>query len=170
MSLVLSPSHWIMPRRMSSPTHQPLEIILKGNWHQHRKTKNQKNQQWALEDFEISFPLGKQKFSNVYLIWEKQSKFIQALKVLFKAQLEKGVEHQLRREIEIQSHLRHPNILRLHRYFHDSIRVYLILEYSPLGAVYRELQKLPRFDKQRTAIYITELANSVLLSFKGSYS
>lgn len=33
--------------------------------------------------------------------------FILALKVLFKKQLEKaGVEHQLRREVEIQSHLR----------------------------------------------------------------
>jgi hypothetical protein len=44
---------------------------------------------------------------QVYLAREKQSKFIVALKVLFKEQLTKaGVEHQLRREIEIQSHLR----------------------------------------------------------------
>lgn len=34
--------------------------------------------------------------------------------VLTKKQLSKsGVEHQLRREIEIQSHLRHRNILRM---------------------------------------------------------
>jgi serine/threonine protein kinase len=32
------------------------------------------------------------------------------------------VEHQLRREIEIQSHLRHPNILRLFGYFYDEVR------------------------------------------------
>lgn len=31
------------------------------------------------------------------------------------------VEHQLRREIEIQSHLRHPNILRLYGYFYDQV-------------------------------------------------
>lgn len=85
-----------------------------------------------MEDFEIGRPLGKGKFGNVYLAREKQSKFILALKVLFKAQLEKaGVEHQLRREVEIQSHLRHPNILRLYGYFHDATRVYLILEYAP---------------------------------------
>ena len=37
------------------------------------------------------------------------------LQVLFKNQLQQSnVEHQLRREIEIQSHLRHPNILRLY--------------------------------------------------------
>ena len=36
-----------------------------------------------------------------------------------------------RREIEIQSHLRHPNILRLFGYFYDECRVYLILEFAP---------------------------------------
>nr|3DAJ_A Chain A, serine/threonine kinase 6 [Mus musculus] len=118
--------------------------------------------QWTLEDFDIGRPLGKGKFGNVYLARERQSKFILALKVLFKTQLEKaGVEHQLRREVEIQSHLRHPNILRLYGYFHDATRVYLILEYAPLGTVYRELQKLSRFDEQRTATYITELANAL---------
>lgn len=42
--------------------------------------------------------------------------------MLFKSQLQKNnVEHQLRREIEIQSHLRHPNILRLYGYFYDAV-------------------------------------------------
>jgi serine/threonine protein kinase len=60
-----------------------------------------------LADFDIGKALGKGKFGHVYLAREKQSKFIVALKVLYKSQLtEAGVEHQLRREIEIQSHLR----------------------------------------------------------------
>ena len=79
--------------------------------------------------------------------WDKQRE------VLYKKQLQKeNVEHQLRREIEIQSHLRcvhsvymffvqplvifialsmnyrHPHILRMYGYFHDEKRVYLILE------------------------------------------
>ena len=63
---------------------------------------------WSLDDFDIGRPLGKGKFGNVYLAREKYSKFIVALKVLFKSQLQKAsVEHQLRREIEIQSHLRY---------------------------------------------------------------
>lgn len=50
-------------------------------------------------------PLG--KFGNVYLAREKKTRFVVALKVLFKSQLQKAsVEHQLRREIEIQAHLR----------------------------------------------------------------
>ncbi|XP_054701083.1 aurora kinase A [Grus americana] len=127
-----------------------------------KKNEETKKRQWSLDDFEIGRPLGKGKFGNVYLAREKQSKFILALKVLFKTQLEEaGVEHQLRREVEIQSHLRHPNILRLYGYFHDVTRVYLILEYAPRGEVYKELQKLTKFDEQRTATYITELADAL---------
>ncbi|KAJ8257967.1 hypothetical protein GJAV_G00191680 [Gymnothorax javanicus] len=117
---------------------------------------------WSLDNFDIGRPLGKGKFGNVYLARERQTKFILALKVLFKKQLEKaGVEHQLRREVEIQSHLRHPNILRLYGYFHDSARVYLILEFAPRGELYSELQRCGKFDEQRSATYIAELADAL---------
>ena len=89
---------------------------------------------WCLTDFDIGKPLGKGKFGNVYLAREKSSKYIIALKVLFKRAIkENNNEHQVRREIEIQTHLRHPNILRMYGYFHDEARVYLILEYAPGG-------------------------------------
>jgi len=119
---------------------------------------------WTLQDFDIGRPLGKGKFGNVYLAREKRSQYIVALKVLFKSQLQKSqVEHQLRREIEIQSHLRHPNILRLFGYFYDDTRVYLILEFAARGEVYKALQKQPRqrFDEPRTAKYISQLAEAL---------
>lgn len=72
------------------------------------KNKNQSEKKWVLTDFDIGRPLGKGKFGNVYLAREKKSKFIIAMKVLFKAQIQKAdVEHQVRREIEIQTHLRY---------------------------------------------------------------
>ncbi|XP_069547078.1 aurora kinase A [Brachyistius frenatus] len=119
-------------------------------------------QRWSLENFDIGRPLGKGKFGNVYLARERQTKFILALKVLFKKQLEKaGVEHQLRREVEIQSHLRHPNILRLYGYFHDASRVYLILEFAPKGELYSELQRCGSFPEDKSATYIMELADAL---------
>lgn len=61
----------------------------------------------SIDDFDIGRPLGKGKFGNVYLARVKKLQSIVALKVLFKSQMEKeGVEHQLRREIEIQAHLK----------------------------------------------------------------
>lgn len=99
-----------------------------------KKNENCTKQSWTLSDFDIGRPLGKGKFGNVYLAREKKSKFIVALKVLFKSAIKNSNnEHQVRREIEIQTHLRHPNILRMYGYFHDESRVYLILEYAPKG-------------------------------------
>jgi len=118
---------------------------------------------WSLNDFDIGKPLGKGKFGNVYLAREKQSKFIVALKVLFKSQLQRAnVEHQLRREIEIQSHLRHPNILRLYGYFYDQKRVYLILEFAAKGELYKELQNCKIFSEERSAVYIHDLAHALM--------
>jgi serine/threonine protein kinase len=126
---------------------------------------------WSLDNFEIGRPLGKGKFGNVYLAREINTKYIVALKILFKSQLQKcQMEHQLRREIEIQSHLqyilmrsmfygkfislmhiktflqlccRHPNVLRMHGYFYDETRIYLILEYAGKGEMYKYLKRQP---------------------------
>jgi len=125
-----------------------------------QKEKSTKN--WCLNDFDIGRRLGRGKFGCVYLAREKRTKFIVALKVLYKNQLFKAnVEHQLRREIEIQSHLRHPNILRLYGYFYDSNRVYLILEFAAKGELYKLLQTEQRFTEIKTAKYIAQLAGAL---------
>lgn len=120
---------------------------------------------WALSNFDIGRPLGRGKFGNVYLAREKSTKFVIALKVLFKKQIHaQGIEHQVKREIEIQSHLRHLNILRLFGYFHDEDRVYLILEYAPGGTLYKALnaQADKHFDEKQTATYIRSLTSALI--------
>ncbi|GLJ16487.1 hypothetical protein SUGI_0281320 [Cryptomeria japonica] len=118
---------------------------------------------WTLNDFDIGKPLGKGKFGSVYLAREKKSMYVIAMKVLFKSQLEASqVEHQLQREVEIQSHLRHPNILRLYGYFYDKSRVYLVLEYAAKGELYKELRRCKYFSEKRSATYIASLARALI--------
>lgn len=122
-------------------------------------------QNWSLSNFDIGRPLGKGRFGSVYLAREKASQYVVALKVLFKKQVnQSGIEHQVRREIEIQSHLRHKNIIRLYGYFHDAERIYLILEYAPKGALFNAMKKQPnsRFSEQQSAIYLHSLASALL--------
>jgi serine/threonine protein kinase len=127
-----------------------------------KEIMERKERRWVITDFDIGKPLGHGKFGNVYLAREKKSKYIVAIKVLFKNQLSKaGVEHQLRREVEIQSHLRHPNILRLYGYFYDHNRVYLILEFAKGGELYKELQDCGRFTEAKAATYILSLADAL---------
>ncbi|KAF2226784.1 kinase-like domain-containing protein [Elsinoe ampelina] len=115
--------------------------------------------QFHLGMFEIGKPLGKGKFGRVYLAREKSTGFVCALKVLHKSELQQGkVEKQVRREIEIQSNLAHPNILRLYGHFHDSKRIFLILEFAGKGELYKHLRKEQRFPEWKAAQYIAQMA------------
>ena len=71
------------------------------------ETNQQKKITWTLDDFEIGKPLGRGKFGSVYLARERKSAYLIALKILFKKELTKhNVVNQMKREIEIQYHLR----------------------------------------------------------------
>jgi len=117
---------------------------------------------WSLAKFDIGKPLGKGKFGSVYLARTKKEKYIVAVKILFKSQLVTGgVEAQLRREIEIQSHLRHPHILRLFGWFHDEKKIFLVLEYAAQGELYKELMKKGRLSEFRSATIIHEVSDAI---------
>ena len=95
-----------------------------------------------MEDFTLGKPLGKGKFGNVYLAKQKKTNFPVALKVLFKAPMQSaGCVNALRREVEIQWRLRHPNVVTLFGYFHDAKQVYLLLEYLPGGELFKKMAK-----------------------------
>ncbi|KAK8858696.1 hypothetical protein IAR55_002925 [Kwoniella newhampshirensis] len=117
----------------------------------------------SLPAFTIGRPLGKGKFGRVYLArTNAPPHFIVALKSLNKAEIIQGrVEKQVRREIEIQQNLRHPNILRLYGYFHDADRIFLVLEFAMKGELYKQLSKLGKFDEKRSSRYIAQMADAL---------
>lgn len=123
---------------------------------------NKNMKRWDINDFEIGRPLGNGKFGRVYLAREKRTKYIVALKVLDKDEvISNEVYNQIKREVEIQSHLKHPNVLRLFGYFYDNKRVYLILEYAPGGELYKKLCERKRFDEYTSALYIVQVCEAL---------
>merc|ERR1719361_1186437 len=93
---------------------------------------------------------------------EKETKYVVALKVLQKNQIaQTKVMHQLRREIEIQYHLRHPNILRLFAYFYDKQRIYLVLEFAQGGELYKVLKKRGKFSEPVASKYIRQVLDAL---------
>lgn len=121
-----------------------------------------KEKQFHLGMFEIGKPLGKGKFGRVYLARERSTGFVCALKVLHKSELQQGkVEKQVRREIEIQSNLAHPNILRLYGHFHDTKRIFLILEFAGKGELYKHLRKAQKFPEWQAAQYVAQMASAL---------
>ena len=142
--------------------NSPPEVDLKKSPLLNTQEKAARGKRWKLDDFEIGRPLGNGKFGRVYMAREKSTKFVVALKVLSKKQLrEARFEHQFRREVEIQSHLRHKNILRMYGFFYDETRIYIILEYAAGGELFKLLQKKKRFDEKTAAKLIVQIASAL---------
>ncbi|CAA6666666.1 unnamed protein product [Spirodela intermedia] len=107
--------------------------------------------EWSLADFEIGKLLGEGKFGKVYLARERESGYVVALKTIFKEKLDKYQYHNhLRREIEIQCSLEHPNT-----------RIFLILEYAAGRELYKLLQDLKCFSEKRASTYIASLTRAL---------
>lgn len=131
---------------------------------EHVIARNGQTYNWTIRDFDIGCPLGRGKFGRVYLAREKSTKYMVALKLLYKSELVKSrLEKQVLREIEIQTHLRHPNILSLLTYFYDSSRIYLVLEFAARGELYKHLQQQPhgRFAEPEAAKYVYQVADAL---------
>ncbi|CAG8795721.1 189_t:CDS:2, partial [Dentiscutata erythropus] len=118
--------------------------------------------QMSLKSFDIGRGIGKGQFGRVYIAREKMSGYIVALKVLSIHELIKAnAERQLRREVEIQANLRHPNILRLLGHFQDNIYFVLILEYAAKGELYKQLVKSGRLKEKKASRYIAQMAGAL---------
>ncbi|CAJ0839049.1 4289_t:CDS:10 [Entrophospora sp. SA101] len=117
---------------------------------------------WTLNNFDIGCGLGKGQLGRVYLAREKTSGYIVALKVMSISEIiDAKAEKQLRREIEIQSNIRHPNVLRLYGHFHNETHVFLILEYAAKGELYKQLKQCTRFTEKRASRYIAQMAGAL---------
>ncbi|KAH8549896.1 kinase-like domain-containing protein [Umbelopsis sp. PMI_123] len=122
-----------------------------------------RKEDWCVDDFDVGQHIGTGKFGRAYIAQEKTSKHVVALKILQKDEIQTAqVFPFLKREIEIQGHLRHPNILRLYGYFHDDEHVYMVLEYAPNGDLYQLLREKKRLSERQTALYMVQVTDAMM--------
>ncbi|KAL0281170.1 UNVERIFIED_CONTAM: hypothetical protein PYX00_002235 [Menopon gallinae] len=130
----------------------------------HVLSRNKKPYNWSYDDFEIGAPLGSGKFGRVYLARDKHCHLVFALKLMHKSEIVKNsVERQVLREIEIQSHLKHPNILNLFTYFDDERFVYLVLEFAAGGELYTKMHASPgmHFNEAQSSKYMYQVVDAL---------
>ncbi|CAD6588712.1 MAG: spindle assembly checkpoint kinase [Tremellales sp. Tagirdzhanova-0007] len=128
------------------------------------------NHSFSLKDFDIGRPIGKGHFGRVYLARLKApaDPFVLALKCLAKNEISsKGVQKQFPKVIgrseaqQIMQQLRHPNIVHFYGWFHDSLRIFLMMEFVGQGEVYKHLRKSGRFSERRSSQYIRQVGNGL---------
>lgn len=115
---------------------------------------------WKLSDFHIERRLGHGQYGKVYLVHERATKCVYAMKKQLRDVI---AEIMVWREVGIQRDLYHQNILRSYGYFHDDKQVFIILEYAPNGSLRKRLDKQPgkRFDEKFAARCIYSCADAL---------
>ena len=83
--------------------------------------------------------LGKGKFSEVYLCREKQTNFICAVKIVRLQTIQsEHMRKQVLEEIKIMLYVRHPNIVQCYGFCCDFAHLYIFMEYSPDGDLFKQ--------------------------------
>lgn len=96
---------------------------------------------YQLEDFIIHRDLGTGHVSVVYLVEDKLTGVVCALKAYRKKKLTPLNRRQVCREIAIHSGLQHENVIELYCAFEDEYCYYLVLEYAARGDLFSELKR-----------------------------
>ena len=131
----------------------------------HTLLDERKLHHFTLNDFDVAKKvLGEGKFGKVYRVRERKTRKQAVLKVISKKTvLYENVKHQLQREVEVHSRLRHPNIVQFYAYFHDEDNVYMLLEYCNGNSLYHYLQNLrsKKLQESDAAKFIFQLCSAL---------
>merc|ERR1712232_474529 len=118
---------------------------------------------WSLSDFQLGPRIGTGSFGHLQLVREVKTKNMVVLKVMKKRRLVRfRMQRHIEHEIQIQGHLRHPNILRLFGFFWDASHIYLMLSHAPGGDLLRLLRRQPEgLEEACAARFVAQLVAAV---------
>jgi len=126
-------------------------------------TRNSADPPWSVPDFELLSELSNSRACSVFKARYKRTNYTIVLKVFSKSRLTCIGCHQLAREIDIHSRLRHPNILPLYGAFEDGDLVCLILEYASRGDLLALASKSKgsRVEEKEARSFVTDILKSL---------
>jgi serine/threonine protein kinase len=123
----------------------------------------------SIEDFLEIAELGTGATGRVTKVFHKGSGKVFALKAIDRTFV---AEHRLQqyvlREVATQFTLDHPKVIRLHDFFQDARRIYLLLEFAPGGHLFSLIRKQGHLSEKQAASVFTDVVQAlVYLHSKG---
>lgn len=79
-------------------------------------------------EFRILRFLNNEKYGKVYLAQSHRNGVIYSIKAVYRSLMDESRVHKIVKEVEIQSFLDHPNIVKLYNFFVDDDSAYLVME------------------------------------------
>ena len=117
---------------------------------------------FKLEDLkEINDPrlklLGKGTYGEVKLYKHNSTSVLYAIKIINKEFIKKHSSITvLIREITVHKNLKHPNVIQLIKYFEDTEKVFIVLEYANKGSLFRIIRKQKGLEESKAWQYFSE--------------
>lgn len=111
-----------------------------------------------LDSFHIIKVIGKGSFGKVFLVREKATGKLHALKVLKKEYIirKNQVEHT-KTERSVLEYIRHPYIVGLTMAFQTTDKLFFVLDYCAGGELFFHLGKVGRFPEERAKFYAAQI-------------
>jgi RAC serine/threonine-protein kinase len=115
-----------------------------------------------LDSFQMIKVIGKGSFGKVFLVREKRTKEMFALKVLKKDNIIKRnqVEHT-KTERSVLGYVSHPFIVGLNMAFQSNDKLYFVLDYCAGGELFFHLGKVGKFTEHRACFYAAEITLAI---------
>jgi len=112
----------------------------------------------SLSQYDIIKVIGKGSFGKVFLVREKATNTILAMKVLKKDYIirKNQVEHT-KTERSVLGHVQHPYIVGMVKAFQTSDKLFFLLDYCAGGELFFQLGKVGRFDESRAKFYASQI-------------
>jgi hypothetical protein len=120
----------------------------------------------TMDDFKLLKVIGKGAFGKVYLVREKDSSHLFALKVLKKVDIRrKNQDEHTKMERAVMGAITHPFIVTLRYAFQNADRLFMVTDYCQGGELFFHLQKRKRFTQSVAAFYAGELVQAIEVRF-----
>jgi hypothetical protein len=125
---------------------------------QQLQQQQQQKRTISLEAFKIIKLIGKGSFGKVFLVRDKASGILYAMKVLKKDYIKRKnqVEHT-KTERSVLGNVRHPFIVGLNMAFQTADKLFFVLDYCSGGELFFHLGKVGRFTEDRAKFYAAQI-------------